>query len=366
MPFKLIAILPTRLLRFPRMISNIEVSENSRGMTLVELLIGLGLSSVVVLAAFSVFQGGLNFAGVYNRSFGATESIEEGVQLLNAYMPMVTEVKSCLCTGTSSTGVDSCTYNSSTDPWDVGGNAKAATTLLDVEFESHYLKWVAGSGVANTATAYITGNSLSGKYGCGTNSYAATSRGCKWRMQLKGMPPVKESGATASTPGWLKLQISSSSDTSVYTEHWIGKSTDKMGITYVACGFLTPQSGQQAPIFVLDFKVKVKSTTIENTSSALYEGFDPTSQNYARGFFKNQHLQFTFANIGTRGVYSWRTRGYAGCKANGSTVQDSIQCCSTCRTAAGACQDCIRSGQAATEATRCYSQQLNGGGTACL
>jgi len=146
----------------------------------------------------------------------------------------------------------------------------------------------------------------------------------------------------------------------------IGGTSDKVGITFIACGLITPQAGQTAPVFALDLKIKVKNSTEEDATSSRYEGFHPTSQNYAMGFFRNQHLQFTFLNQGTRGVYAWRSKSYLGCKTNGTAVTDSLQCCSLCRTAAGVCQDCIRSGQAATEATRCVSQQLNGGGTACI
>jgi prepilin-type N-terminal cleavage/methylation domain-containing protein len=368
---------------------------NQKGFTLIELMIGLFLAGLVFMIMFSLMGQTAKFASFFNNTATSIEGVSEAVTQLNAILPQMVRVRQCGCRGAAGTAMSNCTW-SDTSPWynpimNAGqsntGNGGLGHLLLDGDFE-HYF---GGDNTANTTQllrTQIVGTGFGASLGgCQTYSFGASGplpRGCKLRIRLFYNAPVIESGvlpsSTPSRAGRLSILIGDAAPAESVTSNGtlikIGApekgGAGGLGVTELACGFVNLGGDTAGMLFALNFKIKARSTMSQNPGHPNYESWYPTTtmvspaysgnsgKNYQLGIFREIRLRYAFRNLGTRGLYHWRTQSIRDCKRNGRSATNREECCSLA-IEGGTCRACIPGGAAASDASACCSEKVSGG-----
>jgi hypothetical protein len=340
------------------------------GFTLVELMVGLACASMVFLAAGVVFFRGTELSAYFFRNASVMEQVSDGITQLSAFMPQIIHIRTCNCSAAGASSGASCTWTSATE-WNdpvLDYGIPSPVTLLDADYESGF----GGAGIG--AAQYLTADQTLTSYYAGLGCEAAhpggiTSRGCRKRLRLIYTPPTAVSGSTPSTPGELRLDLNDTSWSGTTTSLRIGNiqantaRSSRVGITKLSCGFATPNAGQIGTDFVINMRMKVKSSGVEDVTNAFYESWYPGGTNYSKGFVRESKLRFSFLNLSPRGMYQWRIASVKGCKIAGQAATSREECCSMALNAAGnACvAGCIQSTQVATNNSQCCSEKIVGG-----
>lgn len=370
---------------------------NQKGFTLAELMVGLGLSGVVFLIMMTLMGQTAKFAAFFNGTATSIEGVSDAVSQLNAIMPQVVRIGACNCRGSGALQSRSNCRWDDANPWynpvlnggaTNTGNSGHGVMLLSGEFESFF----GGANTANT-TQLLTSNVgtfASGLGGCNTYTGipVAQRRGCKMNFALYYKAPIRETAGSAfsnaSLAGSLTLKIG---DTALVAapgtgdaapaasvgQVMIGRShmngAGGLGITELSCGFHDSAGGGAGLLFALNFKIKARGTTILNPSMTNYESWYPTvnatngysgtsGKNYELGLSREVKLKYALRNIGTRGLYHWRSSSTKECRENGATgITNKEQCCSMAMNG-GACVACIAGGLAGT-VNSCCSERLH-------
>ena len=362
------------------------------GFTLIELMVGLGLASLVFLFMFRLLGMSANMSALTNNQASMTEYAAESISQLQTVLSQVVRVNSCACTGTGG-NLASCLYRPVTaananynDPVFTYSNS-ADVVVLDADFESYF-------GGTGASFSEISRSSIPNNTGCAPYSFfpSAQLKGCKHRLQLLYRSAVLESGGTPSQPGSLILRLAAFPGVgSPYTRIHIGSRSDTTGVassrreevsvSELACGLIAPLSAgvpdpnQVTMNFALDLRLKTRKTTSKNASSSIYESWHRDGVKYRNGSFRDIQMKVSFNNLQDRGVYQWRTQSLRQCPdttaradaccPNGKTARDRAQCCSNAKTGAagvnGTCVECVPGGVGAASAEQCCSGVLSGG-----
>lgn len=346
-------------------------------MTLLELLIGLAIFSVVSLAVGTVFSTGLSLSGLFFRNAATMEAISDGMFQLTAIMPQVVKVSSCACSGTGGTAAD-CTWTSAAEWFDpvFDGGAATGAQIFEGEFEAGF--GGLGAMADTTLTSYLNANFPLAR-GCANNPYfndATEDRGCRQLIRLTYTTPTLENvgAGTESEPGSLQISVHNVANPAQQTVFRIGNESfggtktgamTRSGLVRLSCGLASPGGGQVGANFVLNLRTKVKQQSIEDVGNALYESWHPTGANYSKGFFREARMKFNLQNLSVRGAYHWRMQSARGCKFNGDTLGSvsvtAEACCSGAKSGTTCSGTCKRAGVAASEDAECCSEKISGG-----
>lgn len=343
---------------------------------------GLGAFGFIMMAAFSIFGTGVELSNFHIRSHNMSENMSDALTQLSSIMPNVVKINACRCAGTAGTYTD-CAW-SEASPWSdpvisagvpngsviprgiAGYPAVTGLPIFDAEFEAFQGADVSGAGPGDlNDTASIA--ALSG-YTCGSHPYTSgiTSKGCRQRVRLYYTAPTLESGATTSLPGQLQVVISQSgtADNAPYSVQTISLATRnaKAGLVGLSCGLVT--SGTQVGMtFALNLRMKIKLSSVESTTSARYESWNPSGHFYNQGIFRETKLKFSFPNLYARGAYQWRTVGMKNCIPNGTAPPAASnrkdECCSGAWDGT-TCVACVASGAAGTNNSCCSDNATAG------
>jgi len=349
-----------------------------KGFTLIELMVSLGLSGLIFMVLMTLMGQGANFSSIFEGSANTIEALSGSISQLNSVMPQIVRINTCGCRGANSTNMSNCVWNESAtwfDPHFDGGGVSANHILLDADYESFY----GGSNTQNTTQLSRTnlpagfagelGGCNATSPGTSTGTTTFTQRGCKQRLRLQYTPAVVESGLTSSstpsTAGAVKLWLG---DQVGKGEVNIGLPTKSgmrgVGVTELSCGFLqggaTGTAGQAGLLFVLNMKIKSRSTTSQNPGFSGYESWFKTGVNYSRGMFRELRLKYSFPNISYRGVYQWRPLSRRDCVENGGSAGSKEECCSLA-ISGGTCIACVAGGANAASDNMCCSERRTGG-----
>jgi len=367
---------------------------DKKGFTLIELMVGLGLAGVVFLIMMTLMGQSAKFAAFFNGTATSIAGVSDAVTQLNSVMSQVVQVDTCNCRGGGQlNSMSNCTW-SDAQPWYnpvLNGSASNSAhgehgaQLMTGYFES----WFGGAnnsltdGTDAVKTDFINALSFSsGLGGCEdfTALPSAKRRGCKMKFALYYKAPEIETGAAltqAAKAGSLTLHIGDqaigSGDGVVKFGNSDGNGAGGLGVTELACGFNNSSSGTAGLLFVLNFKIKARSTTLLNSAHPNYESWYPnvtavspnysgsSGKNYAYGLFRNVKLNFAFRNLGTRGLYHWRSSSVKGCVANGdpATAAEKQKCCSLASNGTQ-CVACVPGGVAGTNDTCCSEKAVAG------
>lgn len=338
------------------------------GFTLIELMISVGISSVIMLVLMLLFNTSLDVSALLNRSAGTTEFMADGVDKLNTYVTQVVHLRSCACSTGAAQG--DCSWSAANmlrDPVIDLGNANPVV-LLDADFEAGTPNTkVDPAATANDPT--LTANLFApGGYACGNNPGVAPNRGCRQRLRLLYFAPIVEAGATPSTPGRLSIRVSSIAAPGTFAETTIGGTLSRQGLVRLSCGLVEQTSGEEGAVFAINMRFKMKQSLNENPTSATYESWYPTSAKFKPGNFRDVKLRFSLANLANRGVYQWRMVSKRRCRGinQTGTVSTPDDCCTLARNTANQCISCVPSGVNpagfAAGAVGCCSEAVDGGG----
>lgn len=337
-----------------------------------ELMVGLGLSGIVFMIMVTLMGQSATFSSVFHGTANSIEAVSATVRQLNTVMPQVVNVASCGCRGANSTNLSNCTWSDG-QPWfdpHYNGGVSAGTEhlLFDGYFESYDGDDVTDDGVMDLSRSAAEGRSWAANLG-GCFDYDESlgtwvSRGCKQRVRLYYTSATQASGGTPSNAGVFRLKIGTAADPA--GNFTIGGADrdglNGVGVVRVSCGFVQGTGGQAGLLFVLNVRLKSRSTTSQNTAHSLYESWYEGGANYNKGRFREVQMKFAFPNVSYRGVYQWRTAAQKNCKENGESVSpggSKEECCSLAMSGT-TCTSCIRSGQGGT-ATSCCSGKVSGG-----
>ena len=333
---------------------------NQKAFTLIELMVGIGIFGIIMLAAFGVMSTGSELAGFYSKNAATSEFLADGLTQLSSILPQVVKINACNCSGTGSS-VSDCTWSDSS-PWNdpvIDAGVSTGGTIFDAEYEAFY----GGSGALTTDETLTSDISSVGGYSCGSHAYTSglSSRGCRQRVRILYTAPTQESGSTTSKPGKIEIKISEAGTTSPSTTHTIGDNTTggKQGLVALSCGLMNPESSQVGLNFVINMKMKIKKKYSENTSAAQYESWHPSGVRFDKGFFRESKLKFSFPNLFVRGAYQWRMTGIKKCIKNGSSSTTKEECCSGA-ISGGSCISCIRSGESGDDSSCCSEKAVSG------
>lgn len=383
------------------------------GFTLIEAMTGLALAGVVFAIVMGLLTQSAKFSTFFNGTATSIEGVNEALTVLNAVMPQVVRVRQCGCRGTASTAQSNCTWSDS-QPWynpvlnaaaSNIANGNLGVLLLDGDYEDYF----GGDNTVNTSQLRTPNIAtlFSGFYtklgNCETYSTVSSSdrRGCKRRVRLFYNAPTLENAASsspanASVSGRLTLMLggpSAVTESTVSLESavadtgvgvvTIGARTrfgaDGLGLTELSCGFVSSSGGVAGLLFALNFKVKARSTTLQVPNHRNYESWYPNSasvsptynansgmsgKNYEAGVFRDIRLKYSFRNVGTRGVYGWKSQNNRYCKPNGYSFPGSdtpkVEECCSLAISGRQCVGCKAGGVAATTATECCSEKKSG------
>ncbi len=347
------------------------------GMTLIELLVGLALFSVVSLAVGTVFSTGLNLSGLFFRNAATMEAVSDGMFQLTAIMPQVVKLNSCACSGTGGTAAD-CTWTSGAawfDPVFDGGVA-TGSQIFEGEFEAGF--GGLGAMADTTLTSYLNTNFPLAR-GCANNPYfndATEDRGCRQLVRLTYTSPTLENvgSGTRSEPGSLQISIHDVAAPGQQTVFRIGDEgtagakagvMTRSGLVRLSCGLDSPGGGQVGANFVLNLRTKVKQQSSENVNSDTYESWHPSGLNYSKGYLREARMKFNLQNLSVRGAYHWRMQSLRSCRYNGDSLGSvsvgSEACCSGAKSGTTCLGTCKRAGLAASEDAECCSEKISGG-----
>ena len=377
------------LMRLTKSIQSWQVTNTNSGFTLIEMMIGLGLAGVIFYVSIFLMDTTGNIVSVFSNNAATIEAVGDAIAELNTIMPQIVQINSCGCRGANSTALANCVWNESTPWYDPvkDGGAATGVVIFDGEFESFY----GGTNALNTTQLLTSNITYSANGGCDTSAYVkytpitlpAVQRGCKQHLQLVYTAPVIESGSTQSVAGMLQIDIFANSPlpgVSGYLGSTI-KIADAningakgVGLTELSCGFYQSTqantsmgTGTSGLNFVLNLKLKTRTTTDQTVADGAYESWYPTSAKYGKGAFRDIRSRYNFLNLNNRGVYQWKTISRRNCVQDGSAATNVEDCCSTALNAAGTvCAACLASTVASTNAYSCCSARLNNAGTACL
>lgn len=393
---------------YSEMVTNlIKFRSSQSGFSLIELMVGLGLSGVVFAVLMTLLGQTAKFASFFGGTATGVEGTAEAVTMLNTVMPQIVRVRSCACRGLETAPGNSYLSNCvwrETEPWfnpilngtgSNSSNGNLGVMVLDADYEDFW------GGTNDNGTSQLRfdfpATGISQLYNSYTNNLGACQdydsvpnvekRGCKRRLRLFFNAPTMEvsgssSTADASVAGRLTIIIggddgvsestapSSALSVSRIGDRAINGSTG-LGLTEFSCGFLGSTGGISGLNFVMNLKLKARSTSIQTPSHNNYESWYPNTgdansyagssgKNYNSGLFRDLRLKYSFRNIGTRGLHHWRSQSNVKCKANGAAAGAREQCCSFA-IASGTCTACLASGEASADADRCCSEKVLAG-----
>jgi len=381
------------------------IKDTQLGFSLIELMVGLGLSGIVFGILMALLGQTAKFTSFFSGTATGVEGTAEAVTMLNTIMPQIVRVRSCACRGAeaapNNTYMSNCTWRD-TQPWYNpilngsglnASNGNLGVMVLDSDFEDFWggtnsdntsqLRFsFAGTGISQIYPNYVTNLGNCELYGNVDNQ-----RGCKRRLRLFYNAPTLEVAASsnpadASLAGRLTIIVGggdavtestvSSSNVSVSR---IGNrnrnGSNGLGVTEFSCGLLGSAGGVSGLNFVMNLKLKARSTSVQNPSHVNYESWYPiagganaysgtSGKNYSNGLFRDLRMKFSFRNIGTRGLHHWRSQSLVNCKVNGAVAGAREQCCSFA-ISSGACVACVASGGASSDANQCCSEKIASG-----
>jgi prepilin-type N-terminal cleavage/methylation domain-containing protein len=349
-----------------------------KGMTLIEVLIGMALSGLIFVALFTLLGKSADFAGFFHGSAASVDTVSESVGLLNTIMPNITRLRSCTCRGSVvnasrhlSVNMSHCYWHPSQplyDPFYDAGMADDAADPGGILLFAGEFEWFNGGTNTMNTTQLLRSNIVASGPACinYTSLPAAQTRGCKRDIWLIYRHPTLESGSTPSNAGALGIYIADGTSWPLIN---IGSSTSLgaqgIGITEVSCGFehassaFSVGSDRVSNNFVLNFKIKARTNSINQVSHRLYSSWHRSGKNYSLGTFRDVRLKYSFRNLSNRGAYFWRPTSVRNCKAVGRSAASKEECCSLA-IAGGACVSCVPSGSAGT-VNSCCSEKISGG-----
>lgn len=362
------------------------------GFSLMELMVGLGLSGIIFMTLIALMGQSATFSSVFHGSANTIEAVSTTLRQLHSVMPQVVSVNSCGCRGATSTSISNCIWSDTdpvTDPgwydphYNGGVTAGTEHLLFDGLFESYN-----GADTDGDGRLDLTKDTIDDAWGAalgGCESYDENlgskwvQRGCKQRVRIYYTPAKAESGGTPSNAGSLRLKLGTAADVdqvatiglksgpgnyNVGAADWDG--LNGIGVVKVSCGFVQGADGKAGTLFALNVRVKARSTIRRSpTPASLYESWHQAGANYGRGRFRDIQMKFAFPNLSNRGAYQWRTASQMDCKANGEDANSREQCCSFAWDGAR-CVACKRgggaSGESASRDSECCSGKLGAGG----
>lgn len=340
------------------------------GFTLIELMVSLGLSGVVFMVMMTLMGQSATFSAIFHGGANAVEAVSTTISQLNNVMPQIVRINTCGCRGAESSSLSNCTWSEASpwyDPHYNGGVASSNQILLEADFESFY----GGNNTQNTTQ--LERSNLPAGFGsefggCDSTAYASLSnyraRGCKHRLRLYYTPPTLEAGGVPSKAGSFWLWMGNQVGKGVYSIGAVDKNgMSGIGVSELSCGFQSGTGGsglQSGLLFVLNMKVRSRTTTLQDPANSLYESWYKGGLNYGKGVVRELRLKYSLPNLAYRGMYQWRSLGKRNCTPNGSSSGSAEECCSLAWSGTS-CVACIASGQPSTTATACCSERLSGG-----
>jgi prepilin-type N-terminal cleavage/methylation domain-containing protein len=330
------------------------------GFTLLEVMVSTGLAGIVmVVIMFLLFQSG-KFSATMNGNFETIEGVADTVSIFTNVLGQATRIQTCRCRANSNTRAN-CIWDQANEWYDPirTGGAASGVVLLSGEYEAY------NGATSLTSLDNIATSSINIGQTCLTQSSDMASqylRGCKLPFSLRYYGPVDSSGATPSTAGKLVLTLGTGKSIQIGNNTKTG--ANGLGVTEVSCGFDSSTGGVGGSDFVLNIRLKVRSTTSQNPNSTIYETWYPAGcgnyKNYCKGMFRDVQLKFAMRNLLSRGVYYWRTEGIKNCKTT-AAAGSAAERCSGAWNGASCLARCIASGSASGNAAGCCSGQLSGG-----
>lgn len=376
------------------------IFSQSRGFTLMELMIGLGISGIVFLALMTLITQSAKFSGYFHGTANSIEGVNDAVSQLNAVMSQVVAVTSCGCRGTTNAELSNCLWDSTDsstawyDPVIDGGMSNSSNGGLGhLIFSGLYESFFGGEnaplaprlpGTLQLLTTDILassfGDSSSPLGPCRPNPSMTddNQRGCKRKIRLYYRAPEVEVTTPPKVPaksGSLSILVGGDDVTAVSPTSpglmRIGMPTREgangLGLSRLSCGFNkavgTSNFGTAGLLFVLNMKLKGKGNSIQEPTHVNYESWYPASTKFVNGMVRDLQMKFSLRNIGTRGLFAWRAASVRGCKIVGVAANQREECCSlafddSAKTCLGSC---IPTGASSTMATACCSERAAGG-----
>lgn len=365
------------------------------GFSLMELMIGLGISGIVFLALMTLITQSARFSGYFHGTANSIEGVNDAVSQLNAVMNQVVAITNCGCRGTTSTDLSNCLWNSADpttswyDPVIDGGMSNSANNELGhLIFSGLYESFFGGvnapppsalPGTQQLLWSEIFSSpfsTLSGIGPCEANASMDSDnvRGCKRQIRLFYRAPEVESTTAPKKPsysGSLSILLGNALNPTAASPGLmrIGMPTREgsngLGLSRLSCGFNKAEGsnsfGTAGLLFVLNMKLKGKGNSIHEPTHVNYESWYPASTKFTNGMIRDLQMKFSLRNIGTRGLWAWRSASVRECKTENASVNNPEECCSLASRGGLCVAGCIATGDLSADAAACCSEKASGG-----
>jgi Flp pilus assembly pilin Flp len=366
------------------------VLKNESGVTLAELMVSLGISSLAMVTLASLFSQNAVLQARSQNEARLEEGISEFVNQLETSLGNTSRVFGCGCGGADAplctfAEIDPLPYEISPDCLDPGGANPCGAGAVDATGDTATeLQLVVFETEDNPEPSNFTYTQCFGyTAGIADPVFAGQDwipQGCKQVYEIRAIAPIKISAARpAGAPGVLQINRCSNYDPgnpTVCTPLGQPRNTvaSLQGVYSVRCGHTSRQPNPALPTTIFretsGFRFDVKAKALNDTFN---EGWSPLDPRFSHGLHRTISLTTLLRNMAVRGVHFGKMRTDRCAPDGANATAFSGNCCSGYRlgTTCLSVNQCRRSGVAVAadaDFVACCSHQLVdiSGARACL
>lgn len=339
------------------------VVRNSRGATLVELMITVGLIGVSSLALMSLL--GQYTSRTAQQQFEAelAEDLLGFSELLEAHLANATLVDYCGCGPLPPAG-NTCVYDATTPDCTLNPGGCNNAAIIRFEYEDSTDPSILAPANCNFGGA---------PFAAAVSPQSLIPRGCKHRARLVYTPPTNAASALP-RPGTLALVREDPATGNPITAGGVQQALFTVsGVTSFKCGHPDNPSRPGTPAtgsFRFTIGAKARASRVA-PGDPNFDSWHPsdTARGFARGTHRSLTTDVSFRNLTTPGVQFGKATTEKNCTIDG-LVDTNANCCSgfwnpttqLCTSMA----TCLVQGTAALGFTQCCSHMLDATSGVCL
>jgi prepilin-type N-terminal cleavage/methylation domain-containing protein len=334
---------------------------NSKGLTLVELMVTVALSGISSLMLMTMLASYSEHVARAQNDSNLSEQLVSFGDVLDSYLGNATLIQSCGC-------ANNCVFstaaaNETTDDCTTNGTCPSGTgsPILRFEYEDS-----GDAGLVAFGTCGFSGGFLPAAVPDGL-----VPRGCKRRARLTYTRPT--TAAAGGQMGSLALTMEDAAGVPA-----IAPILQLTGVTYFRCGH-PPDPVNPANPDTGAFKMSIRAKARANNygpRDPRFDGWHPIDPLFAQGTHRSQKMDISFRNLNSAGIMFGKSSGEQNCTIDGAADPNG-NCCSgywdpgtklcmeMTETAPGV-GGCLRRGVAAASVTQCCSHMMLTAAGTCL